>query len=387
MLLVSGGVIQRKHRIKYVAHYDTKNNYANRGYNLAAATKIDYICSAIRSIGCEVEIISPSETLNQTGYFPGGVRQLSDGVSLRNFATFGCKIKIFRILKHICSLAQLMIYLIMNTKKSELVLVYHSVILSFPVRIAKFVKRFKLVLEVEEIYQDVVSFPRILRKSEYGLFSAADKYLFSTELLNQKVNIGRKEFGVIYGTYETKLLRRKNTSDGKVHVVYAGTFDPRKGGALAAAAYLSKGYHMHIIGFGSAEEVLSIQNKIDETSKITQCTVTYDGLLSGDKYNFFLQGCDIGLSTQLPDAKFNNTSFPSKILSYMTNGLQVVSIRIPSVELSAIGKNVVYYDEQTPKAIAKAIMSVDISKSNENLELLKKLHEEFISKTASLLEM
>ena len=39
--------------------------------------------------------------------------------------------------------------------------------------------------------------------------------------------------------------------------VYAGTYDPRKGGVLAAVAagqYLDDKYHIHIIGFGDEQD-------------------------------------------------------------------------------------------------------------------------------------
>ena len=72
-------------------------------------------------------------------------------------------------------------------------------------------------------------------------------------------------------------------------------------------------------------------------------------MLSGEDYIRFIQSCDIGLSTQNPDAAFNATSFPSKILSYMANGLRVVSIRIPAIERSAVGNEVMFYNEQTPE--------------------------------------
>lgn len=47
----------------------------------------------------------------------------------------------------------------------------------------------------------------------------------------------------------------------------------------------------------------------------------------------------------------------------MANGLRVVSVRIPVVEESGIGKCVYYYDEQTPENIAKAIKSIDFQRN------------------------
>ena len=143
---------------------------------------------------------------------------------------------------------------------------------------------------------------------------------------------------------------------------------------------------MHILGFGNEEETKSMKDLISEVSKKSVATVTYDGLLSSEEYIRFIQSCDIGLSTQNPDAAFNATSFPSKILSYMSNGLRVVSIRIPAIEGSAIGKYMYYYDKQTPEEIAKAIMTVNLNDDYNGRQVISKLDAEFSYDIAKLME-
>ena len=113
--------------------------------------------------------------------------------------------------------------------------------------------------------------------------------------------------------------------------------------------------------------------------------MTFDGLKSGEEYIEFIQSCDIGLSTQNPDAEFNATSFPSKILSYMSNGLRVVSVRIPAIEQSAIGNYMYYYNEQTPQEIAKAVLSVNLSDNYNGKEVIKKLNTEFTENIKNLI--
>ena len=123
-----------------------------------------------------------------------------------------------------------------------------------------------------------------------------------------------------------------------------------------------------------------------EISQRGKATVTYDGLLSGEDYIRFIQACDIGLSTQNPDEAFNATSFPSKVLSYMANGLRVVSVRIKAVETSAVGDMITYYDEQTPESIAKAIMSVDMSQPYDSRMRIAELDEQFQRELKKLIE-
>lgn len=377
-------------QLKYVAFYSNSiKGSQNRQMAISATNKIDYICSAVKKNNYDIELISPSWTNNTRGYYKGEVIETTDGTTIRTFASFGATNRIQRICKYIFSLSQLLIYLLVNTKNGEPIVVYHSISLSLPIRIVKYFKKVKVILEVEEIYQDVQSHSEYMTKSEYKIFKSADSFIFSTELLNNKINKTNKPYITINGTYQVEEDRKCRFNDGKIHVVYAGTFDPRKGGALAAAAaaeYLSNNYHVHIIGFGSKDDTNMLLKKIDEISKITKATITYDGLLSGEEYIQFLQKCDIGLSTQIPEAAYNESSFPSKILSYMANGLRVVSIRIKAIEMSAVGQAVYYYDEPTPEAIANAIISIDINEPYDSREIIRRLDEDFVKNIKKVLE-
>ena len=382
--------------MKYLAYYDTPDNKAeNRNYVLSAANKIDYICSVLNRIGHSVELISASGSYNRKGC-KGKTVQLSDRISLKLFPSIGTGILPKRLLGRMLLKTRLFLYLLFHIQKNETVMVYHSLGYAGMVTLLKKIRRFRLVLEVEEIYADVNGRERD-RKKEYRLFSEADAFLFPTEMLNGQINTCNKPYTVVHGTYRVNpnlgcdLFAEDLGKDGKrkIHCVYAGTFDPRKGGAMAAAAaaeFLPEQYHVHILGFGTKEETEQMTALIHRISAVTKCTITYDGLLSGDAYLKFLQSCDIGLSTQNPDAGFNGTSFPSKILSYMANGLRVVSIRIPAVAGSAIGDHVYYYDEQLPESIARAILRVEPDAGCGRREIVEKLDLDFTKEIQALWE-
>ena len=373
--------------MKYLVYYDTPANKAeNRNYVLAATNKIDYICSALNRIGYTVELISASGTQNRRGC-KGKTVQLTEQTFLKLFPCTGTGRLPKRVLGRMLLKTRLFLYLLCHVKKNENVLVYHSLGYCRMVALLRKLKKFRLILEVEEIYADVNGRERD-RKKEFKLFSVADAYVFPTELLNGKINTHNKPYALIHGTYQVEQDRGcRLFSDDKIHCVYAGTFDPRKGGAIAAAIaaeYLPENYHIHILGFGSKEEIQHMQELIDALAKKCKCGITYDGLLSGEEYIKFLQSCDIGLSTQNPDAAFNETSFPSKILSYMANGLRVVSIRIPAVEESAVGKYMSYYDQQTPEAIAEAIMQAELENGYDGRSALSNLDIEFVKDMENL---
>lgn len=365
--------------MKYISYYDIeKYAYENRKYTLSAKNKIDYIVEAINKTGKKVDMISVAGTQGKKCY-KGRKDELSFG-TLKCFPTISAANSVLRIFNIYLMRIFLFFYLLKHAKKDENILVYHSVGYGNAIAWAKKIKRFKIILEVEEVYQDVKSLGKKFDKREYRDFGIADKYIFPTELLNEKINKENKPYCVVHGTYKVEEERKETFDDNKIHVVYAGTFDPRKGGvtaAVSAAEFLSENYHIHILGFGSEKEKDAIKKKIEEINKISKADVTFDGLLAGEEYIRFIQKCQIGLSTQNPDADFNATSYPSKILSYMSNGLRVVSIKIPAIESSAVDKELYYYENQTPEEIAKAIMSVDLNDDYDGRKIIEKLDEKF----------
>lgn len=374
-------------KVYYLGYYDIpENKEENRNIVLAATNKMAYIIEAMEKAGYCVEVISASQTKNGKSY-PAKTVTIGENSSLRLFKTLPWGNKVRRVISVLFSRLQYKQYILRNITANDTVIAYHSVpYADFLVKAKKKIG-FRLILEVEEIYADVNG-KEDDRKKEYKVFEAADAYIFPTELLNQKLNTKSKPYAIICGTYKAEPDKKIKFNDGKTHIVYAGTFDPRKGGALAAvgaAEFLNGDYILHVIGFGSNDDKQKLLNEIERVSKVSSCKVSYDGLLSGDDYISFVQSCDIGLSTQNPSGEYNDTSFPSKILSYMANGLRVVSVKIPAVETSDIGEYMYYYVEQTPEEIAEAIKMVDIDKPYNSREIIFKLDEKFVCDLKNLL--
>lgn len=342
----------------------------------AGDMKSHYVSDVLTRIQKSVQIISMAETSAKKGFFPSVTIEHKNHSKLIVFWGFGKRNGIFRFLHRKLRCLQLIRYLFSLTPK-DIVVYYHSLGLDQTVRLMKRVIGFQLIEEVEEIYSDVTG-KKSARQREIEHMQCADAYIFPTELLNQTINQESKPYLIIHGTYRAEESRECVNNDNLIHVLYAGTLDPRKGGAAAAAAaaFLPVGYCVHILGFGTKQEIESIKEIVQKNNSKNHAKVTYDGVLTGEDYTRFVQSCDIGLSTQNPDAEFNATSFPSKILSYLANGLHVVSIRIPAIEKSKVGDLLFYYEEQTPQDIASAILQVDVNKPYSSRERLKMLDVE-----------
>lgn len=376
-------------RIKYIGYYDIDLN-EERGACLASNTKMDYICEALVATGNDVEIISLLTT-SKVARFSASLKQIKENIWLRKFsARRRSSSRIIRGLALYFDKVRLFIRLFFLLKRTDVVISYHSLASMWMMATLHKLIGFRLILEVEEIYNDVIKKSDKLRAKEIKALQAADAYILPCKELNDVVNAERRPYCVVHGTYHVEPKRYEQASNGLHHIVYAGTLDPRKGGAAAAAAaaaYLPPSCHVHILGFGSEKQKENITNIIAEVSKNKSCAkVSFDGLKSGEDYIRFLQSCEIGLSTQNPDADFNATSFPSKVLVYLANGLKVVSIRIPVIENSDVGDNLFYYNHQVSDEIARAILVAIDAESMDSRVLISQLDMKFKSELHDVVE-
>jgi len=378
--------------IYYIGNYARQAQELELFQSPAAANKMKYILDVIKTIS-PCTLVSLAVFKEHRWAFRRTRRIAWDERECDIIMpSIGSPIRIFRGINSVLVSLFTFLYIVFHAQKDDTVILYHSLGYTKAIALCKRIKKFRLIMEIEEIYADVSGNLKG-RQGEMELFKAADGYIFPTMLLEDAINLSHKPSVIIHGTYQVEHIREEcktqhsNLRD-KIHIVYAGTFDPRKGGAVAAAeaaGFLPPNYHIHILGFGNEKDKKDLQNVVDKIARSGNANVTMDGLLSGEEYIRFLQGCDVGLSTQNPDAAFNATSFPSKILSYMANGLRVVSIRIPAIEKSEVGKSLYYYDEQTPENIAKAILSIDFYDKYDSRSIISELNNRFVRELASIL--
>lgn len=375
--------------IQYVSFYDHEiNKKEKRFYSPACQSLTTYIAEVIAENGFDVEIISPSCTTAIKRMFKGKEYNINNKIKVCLPPTIGYYGFISKIVRLIWQKIVLYIFLLKKIKRDSLILVYHSVSLSLPIRIIKMLKRCKIILQVEEIYADVEGNKEYDRK-ERKLFECADAYLFPTIELNDAINMNEKPYVLIHGIYKSESRRKDISKDEKIHCIYAGTFDKTKGGVYAAikcAQYLDENYAMHIIGFGTEKEIKSVIHLITEVQKKTKCSIIYDGLKQGEDFIRYLQSCDIGLSTQNPAGLYNKTSFPSKVLTYMANNLKVVSYKLEVLQNSSINKYIYYYEDYDAKTIARAIKKAANDQTVCYASIIDKLDVKFSKEIKELFE-
>lgn len=373
-----------KPKLFYLSHYNNPVvTGEDRVVSLAATTKMDYICDVLVRLGYEVEIVSMAVPAGPMAC-SGGTFHLRDGVTLTLFPTLPKGSKVNGAI-NVIRLRRDILRFLSELGPEDTVLCYHSLLFCGLLKKAKARAGFRLVLEVEELYSDVTGRDAD-RRHEKELFSCCDAFVFPTELLASAVGVGSRPYVVCSGIYRMNEKVAERYLDGKIHVVYAGTLDPRKGGAAAAAAgaFLDDRYAVHILGGGCGEWVTAIEDAVERANAAGRgCKVEYEGLKSGREFDAFVQSCHIGLSPQNPDADFNVTSFPSKVFMYLSNGLSVVSVDLP-VFTGEIRDALTLCPDNHPEILAAAIESAPVQSNAEGL--LHELDQKFYESLGSLLQ-
>lgn len=361
-------------KIYYLIHFDNKKN---RNVTPSAITKGKYVASALASCSSEVEIVSlayPTKDSQDEVYY-----QVSENVICHLFKGKYSNNRIIRYIDHKLYDKKIRKYLKQNVKKEDIIVVYHSLA---NMKLVKYIKKNvtdKIVYEVEEIYGDVINDEKAKTK-ELKAFKNASSYIFSNDYLNSIINTKQLPYVTCYGTYEIPTLYKESFNDNLIHCLYAGTLAQNKGAlnAINVAKYLPNNYLIHILGFGSEKDIADIKNAVNEVNNSYGTTkVIYEGLKLNEEYLKFIQKCQIGLCTQNIDAAFNTTSFPSKILSYMSNGLEVVGVNIAAIKNSKVGQYIQFYNVPDEKEIANAILNINLNNKTNNVDVVKELDKEF----------
>lgn len=380
-------------RIKYIAAFDIDINRAeNRSNILSSANKINYIIETLNKIGYAVDVISTSQTLNRKCY-PGKI--LKWGINTIKYfpSTWrgGVLLKMINlIVMHLCFFN----YILFHIRKKDIVIMYHSYGTMWMYPIIK-LKGAKLHIECEEIYGDIFN-KKWMSYIEKKSFKFGDSFIYPTKLLDKVVNTKNKSNIVVHGAY--KDLGDKFFSDNKeesilfdpnvYHVAYTGILDPRKGclDLVKAAQYLDSSYHIHILGFGSKEEIEGINKTINEVKGKSQCKISYDGVRKGKEYSFYLSNINLGICTLDYNQKFVNTQFPSKIISYMAAGVPVLCSETPAILTCDVAGGIIFYKGTSPYDIAQGIREAREKKYSDPRYLLNKCDETFLNQLSNLLK-
>lgn len=352
-------------------------------YSPAGLKKAKYVFDVLSRID-KTRIVSFASGGNcWNGFYRGILIRNKDNQEIYYCSTFGSSNKYIRILERWYNIVQMTLYLI-RIPKHDIAVFYHERYFRYAMRFCKlFRKSLKYVLQVEEIYTFVGKHPQKMIDTELRSINNADAYILVNDLLSEVLHLDiSKPFCISYGPYTVHTSSVvQMPSDHKIHVVYAGIIDQIKRGAemaVKASRYLPDDYCIHIAGFGNNADLSSLLSLIEQIRNESECEIIYEGCLTGSDYDILMNRCSIGLSTQVSgDFMYSDTSFPSKVINYLSYGLTVVSTRIPVLEKCEVVDLLSFYDDNNPILIAEAIRSCPIIDKDVAKNRINSLNDKF----------
>lgn len=380
-------------RIKYIAAFDIDVNKAeNRSNILSSANKINYIIDTLNNIGYPVDIISTGQTMNKKCYKG---KKYNWGINtIKYLPTTWRGGLLLKLINAVLMNISMFFFLLTNIKKHDKVIAYHSYGTMWIYPIIR-LKRAKLCIECEEIYGDIFN-KKWLSFLEKKMFRFGNSFIYPTKLLNEVVNLKNKPYIVVHGAY--KDLGEKYFSDNNeerisfnpnlYHVAYTGILDPKKGclDVVKAAEFLDSSYYIHILGFGSEEQINYLNQTIEEIKSKTNCHISYDGLRKGRDYSMYLSNLNLGICTLDYNQNFVNTQFPSKIISYMTAGVPVLCSEARAIVTCDVSDGIMFYQGTGAKAIAQGVESARHRIFHNTTDLLHDCDIKFINQLSELLK-
>lgn len=363
------------------------NNYYDSTINrepllsLAMNNKINYFIDILKKNNLEYKNISFGFTKNK-GFF----RKKISGENLEYLSTINLKEKEgYNLISIFYLYIVLTIYILRNVKSTDKVILYHNPWIYPVIAFCKSIKKFTLILEIEEIcYLDKTNNSlknKIYNYMENKIFSITDRFIVVNDLVKKyvkdKFKVLDESIVVCYGNYSLVKGVLNNTLDEKeiinlepIKIVYSGSIDKVRGVydiINISDEIKNLNCNIYVCGYGTKEEIDEFKNRLE---KKESKNIKFLGALNNDDYYSLLESCDICLNCQYDFDAFSRYSFPSKIINYLAFNKCVISTEMESVKYSKIGDLIIYYKSNNLKTLVDKIE--EFSNDRKKINLLNK---------------
>jgi len=302
----------------------------------------------------------------------------------------------------------LVFFIMKNVKQKDTIIMYHHPWISPIFNLVKKIKKFTLLLEVEEICFKDTSKNKI--KSffytifEKNIIKLSDSFIVVNDFVkeyveNIKLDVNTENIIVCYGNYSlvnqfTNLGRsNKDKNDETVSILYSGSIDKVRGAfeVIELIKTLNDdGYTIYITGYGRDNDIKKFKYKIDELD-LKKNKILFLGQLPEEEYLKLLNRVDICLSCQNDKEIFAKYSFPSKIINYLAFDKIVVTSNMESIKRSKVKDCVYYYNSDDLTSLAGIISDIKNKKQivlgkEDNYNKIFKLNTETIGLFSKLIK-
>ena len=152
---------------------------------------------------------------------------------------------------------------------------------------------------------------------------------------------------------------RKPGSPTRFH--YAGSLDSPRGLELLLQTIPRlppQNWRLDVTGAGPLEPM---GRQMAKDPRFTE-KIVFHGVLDSKDFSPLLAGAEIGLNLQRSGNPVSGVTFPSKLFSYLSAGLQVISTEASDVK-SILGNACLYLSAETPETLAKQMASFILAKA------------------------
>ncbi len=360
----------------YFGFYKTEHieRFHPSGTMNAISFKMGYVLRLLKRIGVPVSVISSYVSVKK-GFYPFLKVDINDKQSISFLPSVKLE-GVFSKFTGIFRFLMVFFYLLFKIKANDTLIVYHSTTYAKTILLLKKLKKFKMILEVEEVFyeNEKLKNREKIKKTEMRVFDEAESYIVVNDLIFDKYLNHEKKHMVLYGVYDNTFEETKRKDDGKIHILFSGSIDRVRGAYLAVetAKYLTEDYIMHISGFGREDEIEQISRMIEESNNQNNCKIIMHGQLTESELDDLALSCHIGLNLQDINNPFEAVSYPSKISFYMQHGLSVVSTKMSSVLVSKLAESL-YFADMNAESVAQTIREIKNIESESNKDVIKNL--------------
>jgi hypothetical protein len=377
-----------KKTISIVCFYPRISEKNNLIFSPAAVAKINYLIDLLIKNGHKVNIISSSWRDKKTLTNTINLFKSSTLLKISFVYSFFNSNFILKFINFFIIHFQLFFLILKNAISSNKIIFYHSTFYFFE---AKFFSLFfgnKAILEVEEFYSNISnnSFQKYLEKN---IVRGFNKFILSTELFKKSAFFKNKNNYLFYYGALNSPSNINKIFHPKTKIIYIGNVDKIKGGcwnSVKLASHLNDSFEITLLPVGTDEEISILNHEVEYSNNINECKIFVKKALFGKELNDFLVQYDFGISLQNSDGDFNQTSFPSKILVYLSSKLKVVSFPSAALRASEISDLILFSDSFRLEEISDIIKNNNDKKQSNNKQF-EKYCKSFESKFIKFIEI
>ncbi|QWV95963.1 glycosyltransferase [Geomonas nitrogeniifigens] len=288
------------------------------------------------------------------------------------------------IITHLATMLSLCCLLLRVTgKKSVLIYYNYTIHFCFGLMLTRLMGR-RCLIDIEDGYRpddrNIRNLPNYLLLWIYNRLCNGGAMLASTGLRQQTSS---DHTYVCYGVSQPTKVE-KDWNQEPLQVLLGGSLLPDTGAELLVEALrLLKSRHSDdagklsfvVTGFGECAEQFQ-QLAAGEMSDL----LTFHGAVTDWEYSSILQQSHIGLCLKLPCSSMGTTTFPSKTVELVSNGLLLVSTKVSDVPVVFSEDTAVLLREATAECLVSELLAL-----TRDAERCRRIAEEGQNRVASLL--